>query len=37
MDRNTLVSLLHMKEDLVDDAEGGVEMCATANKVSPVP
>ena len=37
MDRNTAVSLLHMKEDLLDDAEGGLGLSATANKVSPVP
>ncbi|MEI6756038.1 MAG: recombinase RecT [bacterium] len=37
MDQNTLVNLLHMKEDLLDDPAGRLELSATANKVSPVP
>ncbi len=37
MDKNTLVSLLRMKEDLLDGAAGRLMLPATANKVSPVP
>ena len=35
MDGNTAGSILNMKEDLIEDAEGGVELSTTANKVSP--
>jgi hypothetical protein len=37
MDKNTLVNLLHMKEDLLDDAAGRLELPTTGNKVSPSP
>jgi hypothetical protein len=37
MDGNTAGSILNMKEDLVEDAEGGVELSTPANKVSLVP
>ena len=37
MDRNTAVDLLHMKEDLLDDAAGILELPTTENKVSQAP
>ena len=35
MDKNTLVSLLHMKEDLLDDAAGRLALPTSGNKVLP--
>ncbi len=37
MDKTTLVSLLHMKEDLLDGAAGRLALPAAANKVPPAP
>ena len=37
MDTNTAANLLHIREDLLDDSAGRLELSATGNKASPAP